>query len=118
MESVINLENVAASVAEIRNRSGATRFPDEIWKKIRILRRNHTIEEIAKATGIAKSHICVKGRAVRGNFYEVKPLPAIAVNEKKETAVVEIKRPDGSELKLKFDCSLMEIEKLITDFFR
>lgn len=118
MESESNLENLANIVVRHRHQFGRASFPDEVWKKINILRRKHTVAEISTATGLAKSFIYTKSAQKKGRFLEIATESSALSAEKREAAVVEVKRPDGAELRLRLNCSRTEAAALISGFLR
>jgi len=106
MESVPTIESVSSAVVEWRKARGQ-RLPVELWERLGLLRRSHSVLEIAKATGISIAYLQKKLAKRRGGFVEViastvhrsSPVNAGGVT------LVEVRRLDGTEIRVRFSTS-------------
>jgi len=103
MESTATIESVSAAVVEWRKSRGQ-RLPVELWQRLGLLRRSHSVSEIAKATGISIPYLQRKFEKRRGGFVEV-AAPIVQrpshANDGGAT-LVEVRRLDGTEIRVRF----------------
>lgn len=111
-----NLENLTALVAEHRQGKKRGRYPEVVWTAISSLRKTHTVEEISKSSGIAETQIYrrISGRR-RSLFREVKLSPPTPATK---PIIIELRRSDGAELKLRIEAGRDELSGLVTSFLR
>jgi transposase-like protein len=115
-----NLENLASLVSEHRRENNRSRYPATVWEKILVLRKDHTVAELSRATGINVTQIYKQTGKRRSKplFREVKLVaPAAVVTAAVVKAiVVELRRGDGAELRLKIELSARELSNLFAEF--
>lgn len=114
MES--NLENLKALVVAHRREKKRGQYPTAVWASVAELRREHSVEEISRATGISSTHIYRKlSRKVRGVFREVALSAPVAVAK---MISVDLRRSDGAELRLRIEATREELSSLFAEFLR
>lgn len=114
-----NLENLSAVVSEHRQGKKRGQYPSLIWASITELRKQHTVEEISKATGINAIHIYRKtSRRRRVQFREVKLVPPPSTQPVSRPVVIELRREDGAELRLRTEVRRDELSTIFAEFLR
>ena len=112
-----NLENLSSLVAAHRQGKKRGQYPTAVWESVSALRKTHTVEEIARASGIHVTQIYKKTSGKSGKrrplFREVR-LAAPTVTAK--PVVVELRRSDGAELRLRCDANREELSGLFSSF--
>jgi hypothetical protein len=111
-----NLQNLTALVAEHRREKKRGQYPTVVWDSVSALRKEHTVDEIARATGIAITQIYRKtGRKRRAIFQEVK---LVAPRAATKSVVVEVRRVDGVEVRFRIEATAQELSGIFTEFLR
>ena len=119
-----DLENLSSLVAEHRRVHGRGQYPATVWDGVSVLRKQHTVEEISKAIGINAITIYRKTsrRRRRPLFREVKlsppPMPLQRVPLSAKPVVVEMRRGDGTALRIRIEASSQELSGLVSEFLR
>jgi hypothetical protein len=111
-----NLQNLTALVADHRREKKRGQYPTAVWHSVSVLRKQHTVDEIAKATGITPTQIYRRTSPKRGTRFQeitlVSP-PALA-----KSVAVELRRADGAELRLRIEATSQELSGLFLEFLR
>ena len=111
-----NLENLTALVAEHRREKKRGPYSNVVWDSVGALRKQHTVDEIAKATGITTAQIYRKtSQKRRAIFQEVK---LVAPRAATKSVAVEVRRADGVELRFRIEATAQELSGLFTEFLR
>jgi len=103
LENKPTIESVSSMIALWREQGGR-RLSSSLWQQISVLKRDHSITELSRATGISSQYLHKRLGKRRGGFVEVK----MAVPQAGEVAssfqpgMMEIKRPDGTEIRVRF----------------
>ncbi len=106
MESTPAIETVSVAVVEWRKARGQ-RLPVELGHQLGLLRRAHSVSEIAKATGISSAYLQRKFGNLGGGFVEV-VAPAVqrpSLVHSGGVTLVEVRRLDGTEIRVRFSRS-------------
>jgi hypothetical protein len=115
-----NLENLAALVSTHRRENKRRQYPATVWEAISVLRKDHTVNEISVATGINVTQIYKQTGKCRAKplFREVKLVSpaAVVATAVIKPIVVELRRGDGAELRLKMELSQRELSNLFAEF--
>ena len=111
-----NLENLKALVVAHRGERKRGRYPASVWASVAELRKQHTAEEISRATGIHSTHIYRKlSRRGREVFHEIKLSPPPATLK---TVSVDLRRRDGAELRVQIEATREELSAIFAEFLR
>jgi len=111
-----NLEDLKTLVVAHRRERKRGQYPASVWTSVAELRKQHTAEEISRATGIHSTHIYRKlSRRRRGVFHEIKLSPPQAASK---TVSVDLRRRDGAELRLQIEATREELSALFAEFLR
>lgn len=111
-----NLENLKALVVAHRRERKRGQYPAVVWASVAELRKQHTAEEISRATGIHSTHIYRKlSRKRQGVFQEIKLAPPPTISK---TVSVDLRRSDGTELRLRIEATREELSSLFAEFLR
>ncbi|GEM_PF-4840974 len=111
-----NLENLSALVAEHRRDKKRGKFPPAVWESVIALRKSHTVGEIARTSGLDATQIyrCT-GERRRSFFREVK---VIAPPSTVKPVVMELRRSDGAELRLRLEANREELSAIFVSFLQ
>ena len=103
MQNIPTIESVSIAIAEWR-RHGGKRLSASLWEEISALKGFHSLKEISQATGISSQYLGKKLSKGRGRFVEVKmgSPGAIAVLPPTPATVIEVRRPDGTKIRVRF----------------
>ena len=112
-----SLENLANLVADHRRVKKRGKYPSSVWDSVSALRARHSVEEIAKATGITRAQIYRQIKSKRARFQEVKLIAPPAPISAKAVGV-ELRRSDGAELRFRVEASAQELSTLLVEFLR
>jgi hypothetical protein len=113
-----NLENLTELLTEHRRGGKRGPYPSVVWPAIAGLRKEHTVEEISRATGINSIHIYRKtGRRRRAQFREIKIAPPPTSVALKSVAI-ELRRGDGAEMRLRLEAKREELSTIVSEFLR
>jgi hypothetical protein len=115
-----NLENLKALVTEHRQGKRRGQYPAKIWESALELRKQHTVEEISRSTGLHRTLIYKRtskneSKRTKAVFREVQI--ALAPNLAKSVAV-ELRRVDGAELRVRIEATSSELSSLFMEFLR
>ena len=105
MESTPTIESVSEAVVEWRKARGR-RLPPDLWRQLGLLKQSHSVLEISKATGISSPYLQRKLGKRRGGFVQVAaPLQMPSPVNGGGVTLVEVKRLDGTEIRVRFSKS-------------
>lgn len=111
-----DLENLSVLVAEHRRNKKRGKFPIAIWESVIAVRKSHTVGEIARTSGLDATQIyrCT-GESRRSLFREVKVIPPTLTVK---PVVMELRRSDGAELRLRCDANREELSAIFVSFLQ
>lgn len=115
-----NLENLIALVSDHRREKRRGQYPTTVWESVSALRKQHTVGEISRATGIhttliyrrTSTRLPKKDKAL---FREVKLVPPPTLSK---SVAVELRRADGAELRFRIEATRQELSGLFAEFLR
>jgi len=115
-----NLENLRTLVSNHRRENGRAQYPATVWESISALRKERTVEEISRVTGIDATLIYKRTGTRRPKntkplFREVKLVPTPILSK---SVAVEMRRVDGAELRFRIEATPQELSNLFAEFLR
>lgn len=113
------IDTLRQEISQYRG-NGKRCLPSAVWAQAVKLGRRYSVKEVAEGIGVSDKSIYKHMRSktkVQAAFCEIKPVPTAAL-EVGEPVSIELRRPDGSELRLRLKSRHREIANLLVGFLR
>ena len=114
MNEELTLEGVAARVAEWRQTRGRL-ISKEIWLDVERLCRKHPIREVSRVVKMPPTTLYRRLRVKETTFCEL-PKPQVLFEAQDSSSVIEIKKDDGREFRIRYSCRA-DLESIFAPLF-